>query len=108
MTKPPPGVISHLKPYVQSRAILFYLRRYLATHAGERAVLCKAHRKATGRPLLKSTLWKHTGLKTNRAIEADTFLFYLEFLHRQRAIVADPKFFFRCAFPELLKAEAKR
>lgn len=85
------------------RAILYYLRRYLAAEPGRPSLLIAEYRKKTGKDLHRSTLWRH--LKLTVEPPASTLLIYLVFLHRERAIKASKRTgkLFIYAFPALLK-----
>lgn len=89
---------------IQVRLIMYYLRRYVEADIARRALLHRQYRRAFKTALSRSVLWRHLTLKRNPTPEF--FLFYLDFLHGQKAIAPDPegKKLFVYTHPELTKA----
>jgi len=88
----------------QIRALMYYLRRYLAGDPARRARLFVAFRKFAGVPLQRNSLWRQTMLRVEPP--GSTLLAYLGFLLREKAITPDKtgKSLFVYAHPELLRA----
>lgn len=89
----------------QTRALLYYLGRYLETTEGAGARLRAAYAKEFRRPLARNVLWRHIHLKTRRAPEADIFLFYLLFLLREKAVTLHKRDLVAYAQPQLVRAK---
>lgn len=91
------------KKQIALRALMYYLRRYVAQVRGRKSQLAAYYLKATGTKLHKGVLWRHLTLATEPP--GSTLLVYLTFLHTAKAIrPAKPGAgLFRYSFPKLLK-----
>ncbi len=91
------------------RALLYYVRRYVREDDARRLRLYAAWRKAHGGTLDRSVISRHLNLRV--APYATPFLFYLNFLHGEKAIrparPGEKSLFvwFVCTQPELLRAK---
>ncbi len=84
----------------QTRALIYYLRRYLEKKPKRKAVLMAGQRKVSA-TFNKSTLWRHLTFKV-QPLMTQTMI-YLEFLYAEKAIRPGVRSLFVYAKPELLK-----
>ncbi len=105
-----PGVsaaVVRKNPQIPFRLVMYYLKRYLDQDRTRYRDLRATFEKTTGAELQSTTLWRHLSLRQEPP--ATTFLIYLGFLHREKAIAVAPTGpeLFAFTFPELMKAKTK-
>lgn len=89
-------------------ALMVYLARLLKERPGARRRLEELYAQTTGKPLIRSQLWRHTSREFEPTLS--TSLIYLIFLHESGELIPATKRgqLFTYKHPEWLKSPAKK